>query len=91
MKDPATGTFRKYTDVKGGLLGVKIDGVASVDGDGTNLTMGSLADTVSELEVVPSPQQRAAAEWSEDCDEDDDDSDDDDGFALHMQDALDGI
>ena len=51
----------------------------------------SRPDTVSELEVVPSPQQRAAAEWSEDSDEDDDDSDDDDGFALHMQDALNGI
>ena len=91
MKDPTTGEFRKYTDVKAGLLGMKIDGVASVDGDGTDLTTGSLADTFSELEVVPSPLQRSAAEWSEDSDEDDDGSDDDDGFALHLQDALDGL
>ena len=91
MKDPTTGEFRKYTDVKAGLLGMKIDGVASVDGDGTDLTTGSLADTFSELEVVPNPLQRSAAEWSEDSDEDDDGSDDDDGFALHLQDALDGL
>ena len=42
-------------------------------------------------EVVPSPEQRSVAEWSEDSDADDDGSDDDDGFALHLQDALDGI
>ena len=41
--------------------------------------------------MVPSPLQRSAAEWSEDSDEDDDGSDDDDGFALHLQDALDGL
>ena len=40
---------------------------------------------------VPSPLQRSAAEWSEDSGEDDDGSDDDDGFALHLQDALDGL
>jgi hypothetical protein len=37
MVDPETGKFRPYTDVKAGLLKTKLAGVASVDGDGTDL------------------------------------------------------
>eukprot|EP01043_Picozoa_sp_COSAG02_P053725 COSAG02_NODE_5976_length_3899_cov_6.861579_1_plen_46_part_00 len=44
------------------------------------MTTGNLSDTLSELEVVPSPHQRSAADWSEDSGDEDADigSDDDD-------------
>ena len=41
------------------------------------LTVPVLTDSISELEVVPSPDQRAPSEWSDDsggeCDSDEDD------------------
>ena len=80
MVDPETGKFRPYTDVKAGLLNAKLAGIASVDGDGTDLATSPracLTDSISELEVVPSPDQRAPSEWSDDsggeCDSDEDD------------------
>ena len=69
MVDPETGTFRPYTDVKAGLLSAKLNGVASVDGDGMDLDhapRACLADNISELEMVPNPDQRAPNEWSDD-------------------------
>ena len=68
---------RTYNDVKVGLLGAKLEGVASVDGDGleTNLARGCLADSLAALEVVPNPDQRAPADWSDDSGNDSDDSD----------------
>ena len=63
--------------MKVGLLGAKLDGVASVDGDGleTNLARGCLADNLAALEVVPNPDQRAPADWSDDDSGNDSDSD----------------
>ena len=72
MVDPETGKFRPYTDVKAGVLGVKLDGIASVDGDGTDLghaPRACLTDSISELEMVPNPDQRAPDEWSDDSGE----------------------
>eukprot|EP01043_Picozoa_sp_COSAG02_P038903 COSAG02_NODE_3035_length_7502_cov_6.521680_2_plen_286_part_00 len=68
-------------DVKSSLVGGKIAGVGSVDGDGTNLSEGCLADNLSELEVVPNPDQRDVAEWSEESEEDNSDSDEDESCA----------
>eukprot|EP01043_Picozoa_sp_COSAG02_P031271 COSAG02_NODE_2032_length_10063_cov_11.627057_8_plen_223_part_00 len=76
----ANGEFRRYVDVKSGLVGGKIAGIGSVDGDGTNLTGGCPTDNLSELEVVPNPNQRDIAEWSEES-EDDDDLDEDESCA----------
>ena len=79
MVDPETGKFRPYTDVKAGLLNTKLAGVASVDGDGTDLATAPracLTDSISELEVVPSPNQRAPSEWSDNSDEECDSSED---------------
>ena len=66
-------------DVKSGLVGGKIAGIGSVDGDGTNLKAGCPADHLSELEVMPNPDQREMAQWSGDesdgeCDSDEDES-----------------
>ena len=64
-----TGTFRPYTDVKAGLLNAKLDGVACVDGDGTDLERAPracLADNISQLEMVPNPDRRAPNDWSDD-------------------------
>ena len=58
------------------VIGVKLDGVGSVDGDGRNLERASLADNLSELEMVPNPDQRAFEDWS-DAESDDDGSDSD--------------
>ena len=72
MVDPETGKFRPYTDVKAGLFNAKLAGIASVDGDGTDLATSPracLTDSISELEVVPSPDQRAPSEWSDDSGE----------------------
>ena len=77
----ANGEFRRYVDVKSSLVGGKIAGVGSVDGDGTNLSEGCLADNLSELEVVPNPDQRDVAEWSEESEEDNSDSDEDESCA----------
>ena len=68
MVDPETGKFRPYTDVKVGLVNTKLDGVASVDGDGTDLDRprACLSDSIAELEMVPNPDQRAPNEWSDD-------------------------
>eukprot|EP01043_Picozoa_sp_COSAG02_P051500 COSAG02_NODE_5427_length_4339_cov_2.935377_3_plen_88_part_00 len=65
MVDAETGKFRPYKDVKGGLLGAKLDGVSSADGDGTSLghnPRACLTDSISELEMVPNPQQRAPSD-----------------------------
>ena len=48
----------------------------SMDGDGRNLERASLADNLSELEMVPNPDQRAFEDWS-DAESDDDGSDSD--------------
>ena len=40
-----------------------------------------LADNLSELEVVPNPDQRDVAEWSEESEEDNSDSDEDESCA----------
>ena len=72
------GTFRRYLDVKSGLVGGKIDGIGSVDGDGTDLSRGCLADNLAELEVVPNPDQREAGEWSEEESGDEEDLEDED-------------
>ena len=72
LVDPETGKFRRYTDVKAGVLGVKLDGIASVDGDGTDLghaPRACLTDSIAELEMVPNPDQRAPDEWSDDSGE----------------------
>ena len=50
-------------------------------GNGTNLSEGCPADNLSELEVVPNPDQRDVAEWSEESGEDDNDSDEDESCA----------
>jgi hypothetical protein len=77
--DPKLEDFRRYTDPKAGLLGVKLDGVASVDGDGRLLQnpRASLTDTLSAVEFVPNPEQREPEDWSSDSGgSDNDDSDD---------------
>ena len=87
MVDPETGKFRPYTDVKAGLLNTKLAGVASVDGDGTDLATSPracLTDSISELEVVPSPDQRAPSEWSDDSGEESE-SDEDESCAWLYQ------
>ena len=55
----SNGNFRPYTDVKVGLLGGKLDGVASVDNE----------------EVVPNPDQRSPNDWSDDSGSSSSDSD----------------
>ena len=83
----ADGEFRRYVDVKSGLVGGKIAGIGSVDGDGTSLKVGCPADNLSELEVVPNPEQRDVAEWSDESDESDGeyDSDEDESCAWLYQ------
>ena len=49
----------------------KLDGVAG-DGLETNLARGYLADSLAALEVVPNPDQRALADWSDDSGSDSD-------------------
>ena len=46
----------------------KLDGVASVDGNGTDLDRprACLSGSIAELEMVPNPDQRAPNEWSDD-------------------------
>ena len=53
---------------KVGLLGGKLDGVASVDNDGqeSHKARGCLADNLAALEVVPNPDQRSPNDWSDD-------------------------
>ena len=78
------GTFRRYLDVKSGLVGGKIVGIGSVDGDGTDLSRGCLADNLAELEVVPNPDQREVDEWSEEESGDEEDLEDED-FVRFLQ------
>ena len=46
-------------------------------GDGTNLKAGCPADNLSELEVVPNPEQRDMAQWSDESGESGGESDSD--------------
>ena len=62
----------------------KIDGIGSVDGDGTDLSRGCLADNLAELEVVPNPDQREVDEWSEEESGDEEDLEDED-FVRFLQ------
>ena len=71
-------------DVKSGLVGGKIVGIGSVDGDGTDLSRGCLADNLAELEVVPNPDQREVDEWSEEESGDEEDLEDED-FVRFLQ------
>ena len=73
----ADGVFRRYVDIKSGLVGGKIAGIGSVDGDGTSLVARCPADNLSELEVVPNPDQRDMAQWSDDSGESGGESDSD--------------
>ena len=66
------------------LVGGKIVGIGSVDGDGTDLSRGCLADNLAELEVVPNPDQREVDEWSEEESGDEEDLEDED-FVRFLQ------